>query len=97
MAAYQKWRKYAAVIVELTPVKAGTARLIDMIPGRFKAVFKTRLAEQDEHWKQGIGVVAMDGFTGFTPAAAEELPQTVEVLDPFHVVKLGSEVLDQTR
>ncbi|MGP5721514.1 transposase, partial [Glutamicibacter arilaitensis] len=75
----------------------GTARLLDMIPGRSKAVFKTWLGEQDEQWKQGIDVVAMDGFTGFKTAAAEELPQAVEVLDPFHVVKLGSEALDQTR
>lgn len=55
------------------------------------------LAEQDEHWKQGIEVVAMDGFTGFKTAAVEELPQAVEVMDPFPVVKLGSEALDQTR
>lgn len=39
----------------------------------------------------------MDGFTGFKTAAVEELPHAVEVLDPFHVVKLGSEALDTTR
>ncbi|MFJ2620316.1 ISL3 family transposase [Glutamicibacter sp. NPDC087344] len=91
--------KYVTVIMDLTAVRdgTGTARLLDMVPGRSKAVFKTWLAEQDEHWKQGIEVVAMDGFTGFKTAAVEELPQAVEVLDPFHVVKLGSEALDQTR
>ncbi|MGP5027135.1 transposase, partial [Glutamicibacter ardleyensis] len=83
--------KYVTVIVDLTPVKAGTgtARLLDMIPGRSKAVFKTWLAERGEAWKNNVEVVAMDGFTGFKSAAAEELPQAVEVLDPFHVVKLG--------
>ncbi|MGP5033264.1 ISL3-like element ISAar23 family transposase, partial [Glutamicibacter arilaitensis] len=75
----------------------GTARLLDMIPGRSKAVFKTWLAERGEAWKNNVEVVAMDGFTGFKSAAAEELPQAVEVLDPFHVVKLGSEALDQAR
>lgn len=91
--------KYVTVIVDLTSVRegTGTARLLDMVPGRSKAVFKTWLAERDEQWKQGIEVVAMDGFTGFKTAAAEELPHAVEVLDPFHVVKLGSEALDQTR
>ncbi|MGP5690728.1 ISL3-like element ISAar23 family transposase [Glutamicibacter ardleyensis] len=91
--------KYVTVIVDLTPVKAGTgtARLLDMIPGRSKAVFKTWLAERGEAWKNNVEVVAMDGFTGFKSAAAEELPQAVEVLDPFHVVKLGSEALDQAR
>ena len=91
--------KYVTVIVDLTAVRVGTgtARLLDMIPGRSKAVFKTWLASQDPTWKENIEVVAMDGFTGFKTAAAEELPQAVEVLDPFHVVKLGSDALDQTR
>ncbi|WP_159613667.1 ISL3 family transposase [Glutamicibacter sp. JC586] len=91
--------KYVTVIVDLTPVKNGTgpSRLLDMIPGRSKAVFKTWLAERDEAWKQRIEVVAMDGFTGFKTAAVEELPQAVEVMDPFHVIKLASEAMDQTR
>ena len=87
------------VIVDLTAVRegTGTARLLDMIPGRSKAVFKTWLSERDEQWKQGIEVVAMDGFTGFKTASAEELPDAVEVLDPFHMVKLGSDALDKSR
>lgn len=39
----------------------------------------------------------MDGFAGFKTAAAEEPPDAVEVLDPFHVVKLGSDGLDTAR
>lgn len=39
----------------------------------------------------------MDGFAGFKTAAVKEPPQAVEVLDPFHVVKLASEALDHTR
>lgn len=91
--------KYVTVIVDLTNVRdgKGPARLLDMVPGRSKAVFKQWLAEQDDAWKKGIEVVAMDGFTGFKTAAAEELPEAREVLDPFHVVKLGSDALDKTR
>ena len=91
--------KYVTVIVDLTPVKErrGPSRLLDMVPGRSKAVFKTWLAAQPDEWKQQIEVVAMDGFTGFKTAAVEELPEAVEVLDPFHVVKLASDALDQTR
>jgi len=91
--------KYVTVIVDLTPVKNGTgpSRLLDMIPGRSKAVFKAWIAQRDEAWKQRIEVVAMDGFTGFKTAAVEELPQAVEVMDPFHVIKLASETMDQTR
>jgi len=41
--------------------------------------------------------VAMDGFTGFKTAAAEEVPDATEVMDPFHVVQLAGDALDRTR
>jgi transposase len=39
----------------------------------------------------------MDGFTGFKTAAAEELPDAVTVMDPFHVVRLAGDALDVCR
>ena len=39
----------------------------------------------------------MDGFTGFKTATAEELPDAVAVLDPFHVVRLAGDALDSCR
>ncbi len=39
----------------------------------------------------------MDGFTGSKTAAAEELPDAVAVMDPFHVVRLAGDALDQCR
>jgi transposase len=44
-------------------------------------------------WRQGLEVVAMDGFTGYKTAAAEEVPDAVAVMDPFHVVRVRHEVL----
>ena len=46
---------------------------------------------------QRIEIVAMDGFTGFTSAAAEELPGARVVMDPFHVVHLAGDALDECR
>ena len=74
-----------------------TARLLDMIPGRSKQVFKTWLAGQPPAWSKGIEVVAMDGFTGFKTATTEELPAATAVMDPFHVVRLAGDALDQCR
>ena len=37
----------------------------------------------------------MDGFTGFKSAAAEELPDARAVMDPFHVVHLAGDALDE--
>jgi len=39
----------------------------------------------------------MDGFTGFKAAAAEELPDGVAVMDPFHVVRPAGEAVDRCR
>lgn len=91
--------KYVSVIIDLTPVRDGTgpARLLDMIEGRSKQVFKTWLAARPKTWRDQVEVVAMDGFTGFKTAAAEELPDAVAVMDPFHVVRLAGDALDECR
>ena len=91
--------KFVTVIIDLTAVRAGTgpARLLDMVTGRSKQALKTWLTERDDAWRQGVEVVAMDGFTGFKTTAAEELPDAVAVLDPFHVVRLAGDALDRCR
>jgi transposase len=91
--------KYVTVIIDLTGVRDGTgpARLLDMVEGRSKQAFKTWLAERPESWRQAVEVVAMDGFTGFKTATTEELPDAVAVMDPFHVVRLAGDALDQCR
>lgn len=57
---------YVTVVIDLTPVRAGTgpARLLDMVPGRPKAAFRTWPVARAEAWRDGVEVVAMDGFTG---------------------------------
>ena len=91
--------KYVTVILDLTPIRdrRGPSRLLDMVPGRSKKVFKTWLASQPDTWRERIEIVAMDGFTGFKSAAAEELPGATTVMDPFHVVHLAGNALDECR
>ena len=91
--------KFVTVIIDLTPIRDGTgpARLLDMVEGRSKQVFKTWLADRPQDWRAGVEVVAMDGFTGFKTAAAEELPDAVAVMDPFHVARLGADAMDRCR
>lgn len=87
--------KYVTVIIDLTPIRDGTgpSRLLDMVEGRSKAAFKTWLSERPQSWRDGIEVVAMDGFSGFKTATTEELPDAVTVMDPFHVVRLAGDAL----
>lgn len=97
--------KYVTVIIDLTPVRDGTgparlldtARLLDMVEGRSKQAFKTWLVERDDTWRDGVEAVAMDGFTGFMTAAAEEVPDATALMDPFHVVRLAGDALDRCR
>ena len=91
--------KYVTVIIDLTPIRDGTgpARLLDMVEGRSKQAFKTWLSDRPQGWRDGIEVVAMDGFAGFKTATSEELPDAVAVMDPFHVVRLAGDALDRCR
>ena len=91
--------KYVTVVIDLTGIREGTgpARLLDMVEGRSKQAFKTWLAERPQGWRDAVEVVAMDGFTGFKTATAEELPDAVAVMDPFHVVRLTGDALDRCR
>jgi len=91
--------KYVTVIIDLTPIRSGTgaATLLDMLEGRSKQAFKQWLADRPQAWRDRVEVVAMDGFTGFKTATTEELPDAVAVMDPFHVVRLAGDALDQCR
>jgi transposase len=91
--------KYVTVIIDLTAVREGTgpARLLDMVEGRSKQAFQHWLADRPQEWRDGVEAVAMDGFIGFKTATTEELPDAVTVMDPFHVVRLAGDALDECR
>ena len=91
--------RYVTVIIDLTPIRdnTGPASLLDMVEGRSKQAFKTWLAARPKQWRAGVEVVAMDGFTGFKTATTEELPDATAVMDPFHVIRLAGDALDQCR
>jgi len=82
----RKGDKYVTVIIDLTGIRdgSGPARLLDMVEGRSKRAFQTWLADRTKAWRDGVEVVAMDGFTGFKTATSEQLPDAVAVMDPFY-------------
>lgn len=95
----RRGEKYVTVIIDLTPTRdsIGPARLLDMVEGRSKQVFKRWLHARPRAWRDAIEVVAMDGFTGYKSAAVEELHHATAVMDPFHVVRLSGEALTRCR
>lgn len=68
--------KYVTIIIDLTPAreKTGPAGLLDMMSLRSPYAFMTWLAGRAKAWRDGVEVVAMDGFTGCKTAAGEESP-----------------------
>lgn len=97
---HTRWgNRYVTVVIDLTPVADGTgsARLLDMVPGRSKQTFINWLEAQTSAFRKGVEIVAMDGFTGYKTAAAQTLPEAITVMDPFHVVALAGTALDKCR
>ncbi len=65
--------KFVTVFTDLTGIHDGTgpARSLDMVEGRSKQVSNSCLAECFQVWRDGVEVVAMDGF----PASRSTLPR----------------------
>jgi transposase len=99
VAAHLSGDRFVTVVIDLTPVRdrTGPSRLLAMVEGRSQQAFQAWLAGRPRAWRDGLEVVAMDGFTGFKTATSHELPEATAVLDPFHVVRLAGDALDRCR
>lgn len=86
---------YATGIVNLTPGQP--PRLLDVVGGRSGKVYASWILEREQAWRDRITLAALDPFRGYATALATTVPQATRVLDAFHVVKLGNDVVDQVR
>jgi transposase len=73
------------------------ARLLDLVPGRSRKAYADWLKERGAGFTAGIKTAALDPFRGYANAVRDELPEAITVLDAFHVVKLGSAMVDEVR
>ena len=72
-------------------------QLIDIVPGRSRKVLADWLMARPEDWSAAVEVAALDPFRGYSSALSAGLPRAVQVLDPFHVVRLGLAAVDDVR
>lgn len=84
---------YATGIVALN----GRPRLLEVVQGRSGNALSGWVCAQDQRWRSGIGVAALDPFRGYATALRTTLPGARRVLDAFHVTRLGFDALDQVR
>jgi transposase len=68
-----------------------------VVPGRSGTAYAGWLKGQLPDFLAGIEHAALDPFRGYANAIRDELPDTVAVLDAFHVVKLATQVVDEVR
>lgn len=86
-------------MVDLTRDQHGHlhARLLDVVPGRSGTAYAGWLRAQPDGFTAGVEHAALDPFRGYANAIRDELPDSVAVLDAFHVVRLGTAVVDEVR
>lgn len=86
-------------MVDLTRDADGkvAARLLDLVPGRTGTVYADWLAARGEDFRNGIQIAPLDPFAGYKNAIDSELDEATAVLDAFHVVKLGTQAVDEVR
>jgi transposase len=87
------------IMVDLSRDQAGClhARLLDAVVGRSGSVYKGWLKAQPVGFIDGVEQAALDPFRGYANAIRDGLPDAVAVLDAFHVVRLGTQVVDEVR
>ena len=70
---------------------------VDVIEGRQGSDLDAWLARQPERWREGVEVTVTDLHEPFRQALAARLPNATAVADPFHVVGVGTRVVDRCR
>jgi len=92
--AYRKGHSYLTLVYQIDP---GRRRLLGVLEGRTKGALQTFFSELGTRWCAGVKVVCSDMWKPYLEVVAEMLPNCLNVLDRFHIVKKLSEALDQVR
>jgi transposase len=70
---------------------------LDLVPGQSGKAYSGWLDERGEAFRGGVEVATLYPFHGFKDAIDDQLEDAVAVLDAFHIVKLGTQALDEVR
>ncbi len=78
-------------------VDVGRGQLLDIVPGRTAEAPVRWLLARPAGWLAGIAWAALDLSGPYRAAFDTALPHAEQVADPFHVVKLANNALDEVR
>lgn len=88
-------RRRTRFVTGLVDLRAG--KLLDVVDGRAGAAVTDWLASRDEGWLSAVERVALDPYRGYYNALVAGLDAPEVVVDAFHVVRLGNQVVDEVR
>ncbi len=89
------WRRYEPWMTTL--VDTDTGRVLGVVDGRDSTGVGAWLAARSQTWRDGVEVVAIDPSAAFRKALREQLPAAAVSVDPFHLVKLGNDMVTGVR
>jgi transposase len=78
-------------------VDVASGQLLDVIPGRSSAGLCDWLRDRPETWRDAISWAVLDLSGPWRLAFDTMLPDATQVADPFHLVKLANQRLDEVR
>ncbi|CAG7844179.1 hypothetical protein USB125703_00404 [Pseudoclavibacter triregionum] len=86
-------------MVDLTRDASGRvrARLLDLVPGRSAKAYADWLQQRGGAFRNQVQIATLDPFAGYKKALDDELDDATAVMDAFHVVKLGTQAVDEVR
>ncbi len=87
-----KTRAWSTQIVDV-----GRGQLVDVVAGRDAAPVCAWFAEQPAEWNARIEWATLDLSASYRSVYDTMLPHAAQVADPFHVVRLANQALDECR
>jgi transposase len=89
--SYRKSHRYLTVVAD-----HDSGRIVWVAKGRNSATLQRFFAELGER-RQSIRAVSIDMSGGYEKAIREQVPHAEVCFDPFHVVRVGADAVDQVR
>ena len=92
--AYSKGHRYMTLVYQ---IDGGSKRLLGVLKDRKEEVLKNFFDELEENWCSNIKVVCSDMWKPYLNVIKSTLPNALNILDRFHIVKKLNEAVDKVR
>jgi transposase len=78
-------------------VDVGTGQLLDVVPGRDSEAPTVWLQNRTCHWRFNVDYATLDLSGPYRKVFNDALPWATQIADPFHLIKLANQKLDECR